>query len=72
LLVLTERSTRREIIRKMPDRTQDSVKRELDKLERKYGKKFSKHFKTITVDNGPEFLDSIVLNIWLSNCKHDG
>lgn len=61
LLVLTERSTRREIIRKMPDRTQDSVKRELDKLERKYGKKFSKHFKTITVDNGPEFLDSIVL-----------
>ena len=61
LLVLTERSTRQEIIRKMPNKTQASVKKELDKLERKYGKNFSKCFKTITVDNGPEFLNSIEL-----------
>ena len=61
LLVLTERSTRQEIIRKMPDKTQASVKKELDKLERKYGKNFSKRFKTITVDNGPEFLNSAEL-----------
>jgi len=61
LLVLTERSTRQEIIRKMPDKTQESVKKEIDKLERKYGKKFSKHFKTFTVDNGPEFLNSTKL-----------
>ena len=61
LLVLTERSRRKEIIRKMPDKTQESVKKEIDKLERKYGKKFSKHFKTFTVDNGPEFLNSVEL-----------
>lgn len=58
LLVLTERSTRQEIIRKMPDKSQASVKKEIDKLERKYGKKFTKLFKTVTVDNGTEFLDS--------------
>lgn len=61
MLVLTERSTRQEIIRKMLDKTQASVKKELDKLERKYGKKFSEYFKTLTVDNGPEFLNSIDL-----------
>lgn len=61
LLVLTERSRRKEIIRKMPDKTQESVKKEIDKLERKYGKNFSKHFKTFTVDNGPEFLNSTEL-----------
>jgi len=61
LLVLTERSRRQEIIRKMPDKTQASVKKELDKLERKYGKNFSKYFKIFTVDNGPEFLNSTEL-----------
>lgn len=58
LLVLTERKSREEIIRKMPSRTQSSVKQELDRLERRYGKRFSQKFKTITVDNGPEFLNS--------------
>jgi IS30 family transposase len=41
----------------MLDKTQASVKKEIDNLERKYGKNFSTMFKTITVDNGPEFLD---------------
>lgn len=58
LLVLTERSTRQEIIRRMPDKTQVSVKKVLDQLERKYSNNFSKRFKTITVDNGTEFLNS--------------
>jgi IS30 family transposase len=57
LLVLSERKTREEIIFKMPDKTQESVKKMLDVLERKYGKKFKEKFKTITVDNGSEFLD---------------
>jgi len=61
LLVLTERMTREEIIRKMPDRTQASIKQELDKLERRHRKRFSQKFKTITVDNGPEFLNSLEL-----------
>ncbi|NLA64272.1 MAG: IS30 family transposase [Bacteroidales bacterium] len=60
LLTLTERKSRKEIIRKLPDKTQESVIRELDKLERKLGRKgFAKMFKTITVDNGTEFLNSI-------------
>lgn len=58
LLVLTERAAREEIIRKMPDRSQESVKQVLDRLERKYGKRFGDKFKTITVDNGTEFLNS--------------
>lgn len=63
LLVLTERSTREEIIRKMSDKAQASVKKEIDKLERQQGNKFYERFKTITVDNGTEFLDSNALEL---------
>lgn len=59
LLVLSERMTREEVIVKMKDRTAASVVRALNILERKYErKKFKEKFKTITVDNGVEFLDS--------------
>lgn len=58
LLVLTERYTRREIIRLMPDKTMKSVVKALDRIERSYGAAtFKKIFKTITVDNGSEFSD---------------
>ena len=57
LLVLTERLTRREIIRKIPDQGARSVVAELDKLEHRLGNMFSRLFKTITVDNGVEFSD---------------
>lgn len=57
LLVLSERQTRKEIICKMPDKTQKSVVKVLDVLEKKYGNKFYEIFKTITTDNGSEFLD---------------
>ena len=57
LLVLSERKTREEIIFKMPSKTQYSVIKVIDKLELKYGGKFKDKFKTITVDNGSEFLD---------------
>lgn len=57
LLVLSERSIREEIIIKMSSKTQESVVEALDGLERKYGKAFSNKFKTITVDNGSEFLN---------------
>ena len=52
LLVLTERVSRFEIIIKLKDRTQKSVKSALDKLEKEYKDKFSLIFKSITVDNG--------------------
>ena len=54
--MLTERKTRKEIIKKIPSKKQESVVIELDKLEKKYGKKFKEMFKTITTDNGVEFL----------------
>lgn len=57
LLVLTERMTRQEIVRKIPSKKQESVVNELNKLEKKYGKRFKKVFKTITTDNGVEFLN---------------
>ena len=57
LLVLTERSSRREIIRKLPNRRQENIVREMDKLERSLGsKRFRETFRSITVDNGSEFL----------------
>jgi IS30 family transposase len=57
LLTLTERKTRQEIIIRLPDKTQRAVKRALDRLERRYGAKFKETFKTVTTDNGSEFLD---------------
>ena len=60
LLVLTERKTRFEYIFKIPDKSQLSVVRVLDNMERAYGfKNFRATFKTITMDNGTEFLDQI-------------
>ena len=61
LLVLTERVTRYEIIMKMPNRKTATVVQYLDKLERRYGKKFRTLFKSITVDNGSEFSDFVGL-----------
>lgn len=57
LLVLTERVARQEIVRLIPDKTAASVVRALDTIERKFGKRFSDIFKSITVDNGTEFSD---------------
>lgn len=57
LLVLSERMTRNEIIRKIKDKKCSSVVKELDKLEKELGSKaFQEKFKTITCDNGVEFL----------------
>ena len=58
LLVLTERLTRYEIIIKIKSKTAKEVIRALNRLERSLGARFSKIFKTITVDNGSEFMDT--------------
>ena len=58
LLVLSERVSRKELIFKMKSKTQDEVAKVLDRIERKVGRvRFSGMFKTITTDNGGEFLD---------------
>ncbi len=55
LLCLSERLSRREIIFKLPNKKSESVIKCIDILEKRYGSRFSKTFKTITVDNGAEF-----------------
>lgn len=57
LMVLSERVTRKELIFKIPSKSQAAVVTVLDKLERKMGMLFSETFKTITCDNGCENLD---------------
>lgn len=58
LLVLTERKTRYEIIRKIPSKSQESVIQALDNIESVIGlENFRSIFKTISMDNGVEFLD---------------
>ena len=52
-----ERKTRKETIIVMPDRTAKSTVLALNRLERRFGAKFRKIFKSITVDNGTEFSD---------------
>ena len=57
LLTLTERKTRELIIIKIKRKDNESVIKAIDKLERKYKSSFKKIFKTITFDNGSEFLN---------------
>ena len=56
LFTLTERMTRQEIIMKLPNKETATIAKALDKLERKYRSKFYKMFKSITFDNGVEFM----------------
>lgn len=57
LLTLTERMTRQELIFKLPNKKAATVCAVFDRLERTMGKyAFQKKFKSITTDNGPEFL----------------
>ena len=56
-MTLTERLTRQEIILKLDSCTAEEVDRGLTFLETKMGRYFSRIFKTVTADNGSEFLD---------------
>lgn len=59
LLVLSERMTREEIVIKIKNKKASSVVHALNMLERKLGsRKFREKFKTITCDNGCEFMDA--------------
>jgi IS30 family transposase len=59
LLVLTERKSRQELIFKIPAKTQKCVINVIDRLEKRYKAKFEEMFKSITMDNGGEFLDML-------------
>ena len=56
LFTLTERKTRQEIIIKLSNKKTETIAKALDKIERKYKSKFYQMFKTITFDNGVEFM----------------
>ena len=68
LLVLTERMSRQEIIRRIPERTQKAVVKVLRGLEREPDSIF-KTMKTITSDNGCEFIDSKAIEESAINTK---
>ena len=58
LFTMTERKSRKEIARKIPNAQSKSVVNRLDEIERKIGSKaFRKIFKTLTCDGGSEFMD---------------
>ncbi|MCF7879024.1 MAG: IS30 family transposase, partial [Candidatus Omnitrophica bacterium] len=57
LFTLTERMTREEIVIKLKSGQQSQIQKALDNLEIRYGRQFNSKFKTITFDNGSEFLN---------------
>lgn len=57
-LTITDRKGREEMAFLLPDKRAASVRAVFDRLERKMGKrKFRETFRSITTDNGPEFLE---------------
>lgn len=56
LFTLSERKSKEEIIFKLDDATQEGIQEALDGLEGRYKDKFAVKFKSITFDNGSEFL----------------
>lgn len=69
LLVLIERLTRNIFVYGCKGTLVQETKRVLDSLEKQFGKKFKKVFKSITVDNGSEFLDQKLLE---QSCRTKG
>jgi IS30 family transposase len=57
LFTLTERKSLEQIVIKIERGSQEEIKTALDHLEIKYGSQFKFKFKSITFDNGVEFLD---------------
>ena len=58
LLTLIDRTARKAYMEKMSSQTQGEVIKALDRIERRMGARlFRRTFKSITVDNGSEFLD---------------
>jgi IS30 family transposase len=56
LFTMTERKTREEIIIKVKQATQEAMQEAIDGLEVQHGDHFKVKFKSITFDNGVEFL----------------
>ena len=61
LMVMTERRSRKELIFKLKAKKQEHVREVIDRLEREHKGQFAKVFKSITMDNGSEFLNCEIL-----------
>ena len=57
LFTLTERKSLEQIIIKIERSTQEEIQSAIDRLEKKFGAQFKLKFKSITFDNGVEFLN---------------
>jgi IS30 family transposase len=57
LMTITERKTRKELIRKIPNQSSESIMNALQTLAIDAGDLFSTVFKSITADNGSEFAE---------------
>ena len=57
LLSLDERLTRKRHLVKIPSRNSDAVRVGLEKIAELYGESFETVFKSVTSDNGSEFVD---------------
>ena len=56
-LTILERKTKKYIVIEMREHTNRCVKEAIDRLEERYGKYFKEIFKSMTTDNGHEFLN---------------
>ena len=56
-MTLLERITKKYIVIEMKEHTNKYIKEAIDSLEEEYGKNFKKIFKSMTTDNGHEFLN---------------
>lgn len=68
LLTLTERLSREEIILKLADRKAETIRRAIDRIERRTPG-FRNKFKSITTDNGSEFMEYELL---CKSCRRKG
>ena len=64
ILSLLEKKTENYIALQIPGRDADSVLSAMQLLKEEFGNKFSQVFKTITVDNGPEFSGFAQIEDW--------
>jgi IS30 family transposase len=57
LFTLTERKSREEVVIKVQNASQEAIREAIDGMEREYGQAFKAKFRSITFDNGSEFLE---------------
>lgn len=61
LLTMVERKTRNALIRKIPAKTAEAVRKEFDQIKDEFGSRFQQVFRSLTADNGSEFAALSVL-----------